>query len=283
MPPVLACTLPARWLEQSSQWACVPRRLGLENVQLLVGWGGGVASWDRAFSCMQLLQQQGLRPVSLWLKPDEGVPPLTPGELARLLELLRQQVRWLVLPAGVLPGWEQVEQEAAAPAWSGPAQAALDRLEELFCSQKVEVLLDVAHPLTENPKATAGVLARWNNPKVRLWLDLGAQALRFPYSQVEVALQRWFGQLGGVGLRDAVPEMPLAWTPSPGQGGEIDFARCWQILSAGGFQGLASVIQGRRRGWRRELTPQQWEAELREGLEHLRHCGWPVDVLSCGS
>ncbi len=276
MPPVLACTLHARWLEESPQWAEVPGRLGLEYVQLLAGYKEGESPRE-AVSGLVYLRDGGVRCVSLWLKPDGDAPPLAEADLAALLgELERHQVRWLVLPAGLLPGWDAVEQEATAREWSEAAQAALEKLDAIFRDRQVQLLLDVAHPLSENPKAIAGALGRWDHPRVRLWVDLGAQALRFPFSQVEVALQRWFGLLGGVALRDAVPEMPLAWTPSPGQGGEIDFARCWQILSSGGFQGLASAVQGRRRGRRRELTPGQWEAELREGLEHLHHCGWPV-------
>ncbi len=284
MSLVLSCTLHGNWLEESPRWASVPRRLGFQAVQLLVHGQEQARMNAKTGPWLQLLRDEELQPVSLWLKPGEEAPTLSQQELVRLLDALEpHQVRWLVLPAGLLPGWDVVEQEATAPVWSEAVQTVLEQLEAVLRNRQVQLLLDVAHPLSENPKAIAAALGRWHHSSVRLWLDLGAQALRFPYSQVEVALQRWFGLLGGVALRDAVPEMPLAWTPSPGQGGEIDFARCWQVLSTGEFQGLASVVQGRRRGRRRELTPQQWEAELREGLEHLHHCGWPVAVLPSGS
>ncbi len=279
MSLALACTLHAQWLEESPQWAESPGHLGFSHVQWIAAWDQPEEFRPRVLALLEKFPVgEAASGNSLWLKPHpEREIRLEEDELRRLLDRMAQR-QWhsLVLPAGVLPGWQVLEQEASARQWSPAAEAALARLERLFADSAATVLLDVAHPATENPKATAQALGRWGHPRVRLWLDLGAQALRFPYSQVEVAMQRWFGILGGVALRDAVPEMPLEWTPSPGQGGEIDFARCWQILSTGAFGGLASVVQGRRRGRKRRLSPEQWEQELREGLEHLHYCGWPV-------
>ncbi len=267
----LALSVPWAWVEEEPEWLELASKWGLAvHLELEVPTAPQlperIARLESTWECENR--------VALTVR-GQGVQ----AQLALVVEAVQSLgVSWLVVPWTAFPHWKKVQQAAWAANLETVAEV-LQQWRKLLEDQAVSVLVDVADEDTEDPRAVVQTLAAWQEGPVRAWLDLGAYVVRFPGAQVEVALQRWFGFLGGLGLRDLGNEAALPWTVPPGWGSEVDFARVWQILSCGGFSGLVTIGAGRRRGRRKVLALQQWAEEVEQGLKHLRDCGWPLPAL----
>jgi sugar phosphate isomerase/epimerase len=138
----------------------------------------------------------------------------------------------------------------------------------------MRLALQTGPGLCADGRAMATTMRAVDHPAVGLEFDPAVYMLHNEYSSAEVGVQRIWRWVVALRLRDWDGNRDREVYPPPGQGGQVDFARLWQICEGLEFRGLCTIDM--RPAHRRAPSLSDCQGWVVESLTHLRRCGWPV-------
>lgn len=205
-------------------------------------------------------QQHGLEVVSLAVEDGQDI------------ETAMQQAAELNIPLLVAPA--NLAQLGSPPACCD----AWRRLGDVAESLGLTVALRSGGPLCGDSREMAETMRRIGHRRVQLQFDYAQYVLDNEWSSAEVAMQRLFGWIACLRLRDTEGPGGSPGFPPIGQGGGVDFARLRQFLAAVRFGGPCVIEYAPRRS--RNAAPEDRRAWLQQSVAWLRRCGW-FEPLDC--
>jgi sugar phosphate isomerase/epimerase len=280
----LACELPYPVVGDAAAYFDVVERCGLRGVSLKV----------QNASEANLLRKPAAKSASAE-KDGQECPPYSEGPRLAVLDAgddwQRHGQAWLDRAAEC--GARHLVIDAGRPSDEHRSEhlAAIRGLGQAAAERGITVCLDTLPGLCENSRAMAKTIKEIDHAAVRLCFDLGGYLWLNPEANAEIALQRLLGSIAVVRLRDFG-----VWSPSPvfpplGNGGAVDFVLVLQVLRTSGFAGpcvisfaaknRAATVRERGSGddtkadcSRARLGNEEFAAQLRASVKHLRDCGW---------
>lgn len=144
---------------------------------------------------------------------------------------------------------------------------AAARLGMVYCCE--------THPgACQNAASMQSLMQRMNHPAIRLNFDTANILYYNECIDLFDELQRVLPWVGHVHLKDSLGRFQEWNFPALGDGGAVDFARLWEMLSAAGYTGPCSLeiegIQGEL-----PLSLAEHHDRVQRSLRHLRSRGYP--------